>query len=107
MRGNAHVRFGRRTGETGRWKQQYGALVRSHDAAMVLCVDDKSQIQALDHTSLVLALLPGTPEQRTHDTGLAPAGTLGTKDPEITNARPLGPVRSPGPARTLTARAIT
>ena len=34
---------------------------------MVLCVDKKSQIQALDRTVPMLPLLPGTPERRTHD----------------------------------------
>jgi transposase len=37
------------------------------DAAVVLCVDEKSQIQALDRTAPVLPLRPGTPERRTHD----------------------------------------
>ena len=37
------------------------------DAAVVLCVDEKSQIQALDRTAPVLPLMPGTPERRTHD----------------------------------------
>ena len=35
--------------------------------AMVLCVDEKSQIQALDRTQPVLPLAPGLPERRTHD----------------------------------------
>lgn len=35
--------------------------------AMVLCVDEKSQIQALDRTQPVLPLAPGMPERRTHD----------------------------------------
>ena len=35
--------------------------------AMVLCVDEKSQIQALDRTQPVLSLAPGIPERRTHD----------------------------------------
>ena len=34
---------------------------------MVLCVDEKSQIQALDRTQPILPLLPGTPERATHD----------------------------------------
>ena len=34
---------------------------------MVLCVDEKSQIQALDRSSPVLPLMPGVPERRTHD----------------------------------------
>ena len=37
------------------------------DAAVVLCVDHKSQIQALDRTAPILPLLPGTPQRRTHD----------------------------------------
>ena len=36
-------------------------------AALVLCVDEKSQIQALDRTAPSLPLLPGTPARRTHD----------------------------------------
>jgi len=36
-------------------------------AAVVLCVDDKSQIQALDRTAPVLPMLPGTPARATHD----------------------------------------
>lgn len=35
--------------------------------AMVLCVDEKSQIQALDRTQPVLPLSPGLPERRSHD----------------------------------------
>lgn len=35
--------------------------------AMVLCVDEKSQIQALDRTQPQLPLAPGIPAQRTHD----------------------------------------
>jgi len=35
--------------------------------AMVLCVDEKSQIQALDRTQPVLPLAPGIPQRRTHD----------------------------------------
>ena len=35
--------------------------------AMVLCVDEKSQIQALDRTQPILPLAPGIPERRTQD----------------------------------------
>lgn len=35
--------------------------------AMVLCVDEKSQIQALERTQPMLPLAPGIPERRTHD----------------------------------------
>jgi transposase len=37
------------------------------DKAVVLCVDEKSQIQALDRSSPVLPMMPGMPERRTHD----------------------------------------
>jgi hypothetical protein len=35
--------------------------------AMVLCVDEKSQIQALDRTQPLLPLAPGIAERRRHD----------------------------------------
>ncbi|MGW4339963.1 IS630 family transposase [Rhodococcus koreensis] len=35
--------------------------------AIVLCVDEKSQIQALDRSAPVLPMMPGMPERRTHD----------------------------------------
>ena len=34
---------------------------------MVLCLDEKSQIQALDRTQPVLPMRPGQPERRSHD----------------------------------------
>ena len=33
----------------------------------MLCVDEKSQIQALDRTAPILPMLPGTPQRATHD----------------------------------------
>ena len=35
--------------------------------AVVLCVDEKAQIQALDRTQPVLPMRPGVPERHTHD----------------------------------------
>ena len=37
------------------------------EAAVVVCVDEKSQIQALDRTAPILPLRPGLPEKATHD----------------------------------------
>jgi transposase len=37
------------------------------EKAVVLCVDEKSQVQALDRSQRVLPMMPGTPERRTHD----------------------------------------
>ena len=44
-----------------------GLYINPPEGALVLCVDEKSQIQALDRTAPVLPLRPGLPERRTHD----------------------------------------
>src|SRR3954470_909337 len=44
-----------------------GIYLNPPERAVVLCVDEKSQIQALDRTAPILPLLPGTPERATHD----------------------------------------
>jgi transposase len=44
-----------------------GLYLNPPDRAMVLCVDEKSQIQALDRTQPILPLRPGQAERRTHD----------------------------------------
>jgi transposase len=44
-----------------------GLYLDPPDAALVLCVDEKSQIQALDRTAPSLPLLPTTPARRSHD----------------------------------------
>jgi transposase len=44
-----------------------GLYLNPPDRALVLCVDEKSQIQALDRTQPILPLMPGLPEWRTHD----------------------------------------
>ncbi len=44
-----------------------GLYLNPPDAAIVLCLDEKSQIQALDRSAPVLPLLPGVAERRTHD----------------------------------------
>ncbi|MGH3502767.1 MAG: IS630 family transposase, partial [Nocardioidaceae bacterium] len=44
-----------------------GLYLNPPEDAIVLCVDEKSQIQALDRTRPVLPLAPGHAEQRTHD----------------------------------------
>jgi transposase len=37
------------------------------ERAVVLCVDEKAQIQALDRSQPALPMMPGLPERRTHD----------------------------------------
>jgi len=44
-----------------------GLYLNPPDAAVVLCVDEKTQVQALDRTAPVLPLMPGIAERRTHD----------------------------------------
>ena len=44
-----------------------GLYLNPPEAAVVLCVDEKTQIQALDRTAPILPLMPGTPQRRTHD----------------------------------------
>ena len=44
-----------------------GLYLNPPDHALVLCVDEKSQVQALDRTRPVLPLRPGVPERQSHD----------------------------------------
>src|SRR6184192_2080081 len=44
-----------------------GLYMNPPDHALVFCVDEKSQIQALDRTQPLLPMRPGQPERRTHD----------------------------------------
>jgi transposase len=44
-----------------------GLYLDPPERAVVLCVDEKSQIQALDRTAPVLPILPGTPARASHD----------------------------------------
>ena len=44
-----------------------GLYLNPPEAAVVLCVDEKSQIQALDRSAPVLPRLPGVPARQSHD----------------------------------------
>jgi transposase len=44
-----------------------GLYLNPPEKALVLCVDEKSQIQALDRSAPILPILPTTPARRTHD----------------------------------------
>jgi transposase len=44
-----------------------GLYLDPPEKALVLCVDEKSQIQALNRSAPVLPMMPGMPERRTHD----------------------------------------
>jgi transposase len=53
-----------------------GLYLNPPERAVVLCVDEKSQIQALDRTAPILPMLPGTPERATHDDKRAGTSSL-------------------------------
>src|SRR6478736_4662705 len=40
---------------------------RAPESAVVLCVDEKSQVQALSRSQPAFPMMPGMPEKRTHD----------------------------------------
>jgi hypothetical protein len=44
-----------------------GLYLNPPETAVVLCVDEKSQVQALDRSQPVLPMMPGMPEKRSHD----------------------------------------
>ena len=44
-----------------------GLYLNPPERAVVLCTDEKSQIQALQRSAPVLPMMPGMPERRTHD----------------------------------------
>jgi transposase len=53
-----------------------GLYLDPPERAVVLCVDEKSQIQALDRTAPTLPMLAGTPARATHDYKRAGTSTL-------------------------------
>lgn len=53
-----------------------GLYLDPPERALVLCVDEKSQIQALDRAQPVLPMMPGVPERATHDYVRAGTTTL-------------------------------
>ena len=61
-----------------------GLHLNPHGRALVMCVDEKSQIQALDRTRPLLPMRPGQTERRTHDY------VLGMEPP------PCSPLLTPG-----------
>jgi|ERR1700757_401015 transposase len=53
-----------------------GLYLNPPEAAVVLCVDEKSQIQALARSQPAFPMMPGMPEKRTHDYVRAGTTTL-------------------------------
>ena len=56
-----------RPGTDRQGHRRYRLYLAPPENAIVLCIDEKSQIQALDRTQKTLPMQPGHAEQRTHD----------------------------------------
>jgi transposase len=50
-----------------RVREIVGLYLNPPDRAVVLCVDEKSQVQALNQTQTILSLAPGVPARQSHD----------------------------------------
>ena len=48
-------------------KDVVGLYLNPPEAAVVLCVDEKTGVQAIDRTAPILPLMPGVAQRRTHD----------------------------------------
>jgi len=48
-------------------KDVVGLYLNPPERAVVLCVDEKTQIQALDRTAPIFPMMPGVPERASHD----------------------------------------
>jgi transposase len=70
-----------------------GLYLNPPERAVVLCVDEKSQIQALDRTAPILPMLPGTPQRATHDYKRADTSSLYAAL-DITTGRVIGSLHS-------------
>lgn len=53
-----------------------GLYLNPPEAAVVLCVDEKTQVQALARSQPAFPMMPGMPEKRTHDYVRHPATSL-------------------------------
>jgi hypothetical protein len=60
------------------------------EKAVVLCVDEKSDMQALDRSQPVLPMMPGCPEWRSHDLVHSPLRALDGEGPHQRRTRAAG-----------------
>jgi transposase len=70
-----------------------GLYLNPPERAVVLCVDETSQIQALDRTAPILPMLPGVPERATHDYKRSGTSSLYAAL-DITTGKVIGRLRS-------------
>src|SRR6266566_3020807 len=75
-----------------------GLYLAPPENAVVVCVDEKTQIQALDRTRPVLPMRPGIPQRQTHD-------YIATAPPPCSPPWRPPPAPSPTPATPATAMA--
>src|SRR5205823_12254714 len=73
-----------------------GLYLDPPERAVVLCVDEKSQLQALDRTAPTLPMLPGTPERATHDYKRSGTSSLYAAL-DITTGKVIGSLHAPPP----------
>jgi hypothetical protein len=62
-----HAADGRRSGPDAECPSYGGARPESADRAIVLCVDEKNQVQALNRSQPILPLAPGVPALQSQD----------------------------------------
>jgi transposase len=70
-----------------------GLYLNPPERAVVFCVDEKSQIQALDRSAPILPMLPGTPERASHDDKRAGTSSLYAAL-DITSGKVIGALHS-------------
>ena len=79
-----------------------GLYLNPPERAVVLCVDEKSQIQALDRTAPILPMLPGVPERATHDYKRAGTSSLYAAL-DLTTGKVIGALAQPPPSDRVQA----
>src|SRR5665648_441689 len=79
-----------------------GLYLNPPEAAVVLCVDEKSQVQALARSQPAFPMMPGMPEKRTHD--YVRHGTTCFSDPTTAASKPSRPTSGTGSKPGTTTR---
>jgi len=75
-----------------------GLYLDPPECAVVLCVDEKSQIQALNRFQPILPMMPATPERRSHD--YVRHGTTSLRPPVVGSTKVLKAINRPAGRRS-------
>ena len=67
IRRRYYIRFSKDPQFVEKVRDIVGLYLNPPDRAIVLCVDEKSQVQALNRTQPILPLAPGVPARQSHD----------------------------------------